>query len=122
MSTKENIEVKEEFKSCKHCAESILIAAKICKHCGKGQGTSLWVWLILMPFAILMVLMIVGLNVDPNKSNARLSVEECWSSYDDLKKNPQISNGALSTAYGACQQMAKSFEDKYGRSPTLRKN
>ena len=50
-------------KKCKHCAEQILTEANTCKHCGKKQGTSVWVWILLAPIVILGLLMVIGLSL-----------------------------------------------------------
>lgn len=114
--------VESKTKKCKHCAEVILAEAKVCKHCGKKQGTSIWVWVVLTPILLFVLMMIIGSNVDPDKSNARSSVEYCWDAYDRLSKDPSITRSARGFAYEACQQKVRDFEKQYGRSATMRKD
>lgn len=109
-------------KKCKHCAEQILAEANTCKHCGKKQGTSVWVWILLTPVVLFGAMMVIGSNAPPEKSNARSSIEYCWDNYDSLRKDPTISRAALGLAYDTCQLMVKKFEDQYGYSSTLRKD
>ena len=108
--------VESNIKKCKHCAEVILAEAKVCKHCGKKQGTSIWVWILTIPIFLFVIMMIIGANVDPDKSNARDSVDKCWAKYDSLSKDPSVTRSARGFAYEACQRMVRDFEKQYGLS------
>lgn len=111
-----------KYLPCKHCAESIKIEAKVCKHCGKSQGVSVWVWILLTPVVLFAIMMLIGSGADPAKVNARERLSACWDSYENLAKNPGIPTPATDLAYSACHESAREFERKYGYSATIRKN
>lgn len=107
-------------KKCPKCAETVLAEAVKCKHCGSDlrQKRKLWPWLVGTPVAVLAVMMVVGSNIPPEKSNARDAIALCWKSVDD----PLLAPNARLLARDACRSMVADFERKYGPSPSLRRD
>ena len=71
--------------ACAECGNEISTTAKSCPKCGAiVPRTKIWPWLVGVPIAVLILLMIYGFTIPEYESNARRVREVCEkiASYD----------------------------------------
>lgn len=118
--------------SCGECAGKVSDSAAACPHCGapvakpavyssapppaqvkKSGGT--WKWVLGVPVGFFVLMMVIGgLNSDPEKTQAREAYNLCM---DNLKADDRARAGNGRLIAGACERLRDEFKQKYGTTP-----
>jgi hypothetical protein len=108
--------------TCKECTGKVSDTAAICPHCGAAVASptvipekgGLWIWILGVPVGLLALLMVIGLNADPEQTKARRTYELCM---DDLAGADRARNGGAAFIAGMCEKMRSAYISKYHSNP-----
>ena len=121
--------------SCQECGKEISDKAASCPHCGAPQGgavaqpipvvvtevkkgSGVWKWILGIPVALFVVVMVIGATVGNTPEARQRSLERdkiaaCW----DLQKKKSLDPSTARFTAGMCERMEDDFRRKHNLNP-----
>lgn len=123
-------------KVCPYCAETVKLAAVVCKHCGRSldakaparrEGWSLepaapkrrwWPWVLGVPVGLFAAFMLLGAFVSRSPDAQALGQERraialCWENQAKKSADPEQARFIA----GACELLEQRFQQAHGLRP-----
>lgn len=115
-------EISDKAQACPHCGAPLALAAEkpipvVVVTEGK-KGGRVWMWILGVPAALFIVVMVIGATVGntpeaQQRSLERDKISACW----DLQKKKSLDPSTARFTASLCERMEDDFRRKHNRNP-----